>query len=110
MNGENFFDWSRAEPEEVARGVNVLVKQGRSFEVGKITLAPGTELEEHAHSEEQFFYMLEGTLRYRVGTEEQLVGPGEAIFMPGGVPHGGRVEGDQCVVFIEVKALNAARI
>lgn len=108
MSAEHFIDWSQAAPETVAPGVGVLLKRGAVVELGKITLAPGTELKEHAHPEEQFFYLLGGRLRYRVGEEERVVGPSELIFMPGGVPHWGKVEGEEPVVLIEIKQLKRA--
>ena len=103
MTGDVFLRWATAEGDEVAPGVQAIVKLGDKVEVGKITLAPGTHLREHAHPEEQFFYLLSGHLRYRIGDVEDVAGPGDLIHMPCGVPHVGDVVGDIPAVFIEIK-------
>jgi len=103
MSDSIFLRWHSAQPQEIAPGVRGLVKSGNFLEVGKIFLKAGTELKRHAHLEEQMFYLLEGRLRYRVGEVEEVAGPGDLIYFPGGIPHGGCVEGDADAVFIELK-------
>ena len=105
----HFLPWPEQTPEEVAPGVRLLVRQGRTLEVAKVILGPGTTLAEHAHPEEQFFCVLEGRLQYRVGEEARVATVGEAIHIPGNVVHGGRVVGEDEVVVIEVKQVNAGR-
>ena len=105
----HFLPWPEQTPEEVAPGVRLLARRGRSFEVAKLTLDPGTTLAEHAHPEEQFFWILEGRLRYRVGEEERVAAAGEAIHVPGNAVHGGHVVGEDEVVLIEVKQVDAGR-
>lgn len=108
MTNELFLRWSAAQPEEVKPGVHVLVNKGAALEIGRIRLAAGTEMKEHVHAEEQAFYVLSGRLRYRIGDVEDVAGPGDLIVFPGGVPHGGRVEGEACAEFIEVKEVRRA--
>ena len=105
----HFLPWPEQVPEEVAPGVRLLARQGRAIEVAKVILGPGTTLAEHAHTEEQFFFVLAGRLQYRVGEEERVAAAGEAIHIPGNVVHGGRVVGEDNVVLIEVKQVNAGR-
>ena len=105
----HFLPWPEQTPEEVAPGVRLLARQGRAFEVAKLSLDPGTTLAEHAHPEEQFFCVLEGRLLYRVGEEERVATAGEAIHIPGNVVHGGRVVGEDEVVLIEVKQVSPSR-
>jgi quercetin dioxygenase-like cupin family protein len=107
MSDSSFLRWREMTPDSVAPGVNLFAKKGKAIEFAWITLKPGTELKEHSHPIEQFFYILGGTLRYRVGREERVVGPGEAIFMPGGTPHWGIAEGKEDVVFIEAKQIKS---
>ncbi len=103
MTDEVFLRWSAIDPPEVAPGVGALVKLGEAIEVGKITAAPGTQLKSHAHPEEQFFFMLAGQLRYRIGDVEDVAGPGDLVHFPKGVVHAGAVEGDVTAAFIEIK-------
>lgn len=103
MTGEVFLRWQAEDAPEVAPGVRALVKFGDAVEIGRISVSPGTTLKEHAHSEEQFFYILSGRLRYWIGDLEDVAGPGDLVHMPSGVTHRGVVEGDETAVFIEVK-------
>jgi mannose-6-phosphate isomerase-like protein (cupin superfamily) len=41
----------------------------------------------HSHEEDEAWYVLEGTLRVRVGQEEVEVSAGGAVIVPGGMPH-----------------------
>jgi len=69
----NFLDWRGDSGDSVATGVSVVAIKGKAFEAAKVTLSPGTELGHHSHPEDQFFYILEGKLKYRVGDEETIV-------------------------------------
>ena len=84
-------------------GVRLHEHKGRSYIVARIVMQPGAELSEHAHDEEQMFYIMSGRLRYRVNGEDILAGPGDAIVVPANAPHWGCVEGEEEAVFIEVK-------
>jgi mannose-6-phosphate isomerase-like protein (cupin superfamily) len=49
---------------------------------------PGQEQAAHTHSgSDKVYYVLEGTARIRIGTEEREVGPGTAALAPSEVPH-----------------------
>ena len=41
----------------------------------------------HQHEAEQFSIVLKGRMRFVIGAEEQVLGPGEIAHSPGGVPH-----------------------
>lgn len=43
--------------------------------------------ERHAHEAEQITYVLEGHLHFRVRGREHVLGPGDGIAIPSGVPH-----------------------
>ena len=47
------------------------------------------------HREDEAFWLLEGRLTVRCGDETFTAGPGSYTFLPRGVPHTFRVEGDQ---------------
>jgi mannose-6-phosphate isomerase-like protein (cupin superfamily) len=49
----------------------------------------------HVHSrEDEVIYVLEGQIRFRVGEDEFVAGPGDWVWQPRGVPHSFRVESD----------------
>ncbi len=50
----------------------------------------------HVHDEQaEFFRVLEGRVRFRLGDDERVCGPGESAFLPAGVPHTFLVEGGE---------------
>lgn len=57
-----------------------------------ITLRKGCTVPRHSHENEQFSAVLSGRLVFQVGPEsdsrEVVVGPGEVLHLPSGVPHG----------------------
>ena len=82
-----------AEMEEVA--LNPLIK-GRVVEAPNAMLerikAPKGPINMHTHDFDQITHMLAGKLRWVIeGEETRVVGPGDVMVMPAGVPHGGEV-------------------
>jgi quercetin dioxygenase-like cupin family protein len=72
--------------EDAAGALGVL--EGRFFEEGY-----GPPL--HVHSREnEAMYVLEGQIRFRVGDDEFVAGPGTWVWQPRGVPHTFRVESE----------------
>jgi mannose-6-phosphate isomerase-like protein (cupin superfamily) len=47
------------------------------------------------HREDESFWVLEGQVRFVCGDEEFTAGPGSFVFLPRGVPHTFRVEGEE---------------
>jgi quercetin dioxygenase-like cupin family protein len=41
----------------------------------------------HRHPHEQIFFMLSGRMKFRIGDEVRVCGPGELCVIPGGVEH-----------------------
>ena len=59
--------------------------------VGVDWLEPGQIHVLHHHAEaEEWYYVVRGTAKIRVGDEEQVCGPGTGVFIPADAPH--RVE------------------
>jgi mannose-6-phosphate isomerase-like protein (cupin superfamily) len=51
-------------------------------------IEPSGEAEEHSHRQaDQAFYVLGGECLFRLGPEEQRLGPGNFVFVPQGVTH-----------------------
>jgi len=69
--------------------------------LAEATLPPGARTELHLHPRtEEIYYILRGTGRMAVGTEERQVGPGDGILIPPGMPHTIRNVGDEPLVFL----------
>ena len=52
-------------------------------------LEPGQQQKAHAHQGSDKVYLVtQGRGRFRIGDEEAVLGPGEAVIAPSGDPHG----------------------
>jgi quercetin dioxygenase-like cupin family protein len=97
----HFTDWTSEPGDEVVPGDVIWAVTGGGVQVIRAEMAPGIDFALHTHPHEQIIVVLEGTLHFTVGDEEQDVRAGGVIHAPPGVPHGGRVVGDERVVTIE---------
>lgn len=65
------------------------------------TQLPGAATPLHVHSREaECFYVLDGTLTYRVGDHVARLAAGDVVWLPAGVPHAFRVTGDRPARFL----------
>ena len=75
------------------------------FNLGIVEMAPGRELEQHVHAEEDdSFYILEGDLTFLFGEREQVAPPGTFVLVPPGVEHGFRNDGAEPVRMLNIHA------
>ena len=62
--------------------------KGKNVEVGYYRYPPQTGANPHSHPEEQVITVLKGRMRSKVAdSEEKILGPGEAIYIPAGVEY-----------------------
>lgn len=61
--------------------------KGKKVEVGYYRYPAGSGATTHAHPEEQVITVLKGRIRSRVGGEERILGPGEAVYIPANADH-----------------------
>ena len=54
---------------------------------GLYVLEPGTADPQLPHSEDEVYVVMRGRCRFRVGVEEQEVGPGSVLFVPARIEH-----------------------
>lgn len=76
--------------------------KGKRVEVGYYRYPAGTGAKTHAHPEEQVITVLKGRIRAKVGDEEKILGPGEAVYIPSYVNHSNWAV-DEEVEFISCK-------
>jgi mannose-6-phosphate isomerase-like protein (cupin superfamily) len=75
------------------------------FTFGIIDFAPGRELEEHVHADEDdAFYVLQGELTFVLGDEVVAAPPGTFVLVPPGVRHGFRNDGPEPVRMLNIHA------
>lgn len=82
-----------------------LVK-GERIQVSLAHKAAGTGATSHTHPNEQFNYLLKGTLKAVVGGQERLITPGTLIHIPANVPHATVATTDEDVVFLAIKDMS----
>jgi quercetin dioxygenase-like cupin family protein len=85
-----FYNWSEMERSVIspkysaAEGPTI---KGGKIEVGRYRFAAGTGAKPHKHPEEQVINVLSGKFRVRVGGEEHVLGPGDAVLIPPNTEH-----------------------
>ncbi len=78
------FRWSELEKEAfdpAHSSATGSVFRGQKIEVALVRYPAGTEVKSHTSPHEQVQSILKGKARYRVGGEEGVVGPGEAVLI-----------------------------
>jgi len=75
------------------------VSTGGSLTVIESRTTGGAPLHVHAR-EDEYFYVIEGTLTVRIGEEEFEAGPRAFVYLPRGVPHAWDVIGDEAIVLL----------
>ena len=64
-------------------------------------LAPGKEIESHVDPMEEIYFIASGSGKMRVDEETRTVGPGDAIWIPVGSPHGLLNDGQEdCTILV----------
>ncbi len=73
---------------------------GELIKAGVVTYAAGDAPPPHVHpTDEQWIYLLEGRLATILGDEMEIIGPGDLVYIPRGIPHGIRLLGPLCRFF-----------
>jgi quercetin dioxygenase-like cupin family protein len=77
------------EKEKVTDVIYRRVISGERAMLAQIYLEKGASVPMHSHENEQFTYLLEGTLKFWIGEEreEMILHAGEVLHIPPNVPH-----------------------
>lgn len=84
----NIDDRTRGIARELAKGVNARVLGGEKMTVSLVDLAPGAESPMHQHPQEQWGFLMRGSVVRLLGGERAEMKPGDFWQTPGNVPHG----------------------
>ena len=71
---------------EKLTGTNRKILQGENLTIFFLERETNV-VQEHSHSQEQVVYLLEGRLKVKIEEEENIVEAGNAVQIPGDVPH-----------------------
>jgi quercetin dioxygenase-like cupin family protein len=89
--------WKDVAAERAGGGIERQTIHGDRQTLVRYWYAPGAVFPSHAHPEEQMTVVLSGRITITIGDRTVTLGPGEVATIPGGVPHGATVAGDQPV-------------
>ena len=85
-------------PHPIWDGARARILSGQDMDLAVVELAPGAVVAEHEHGNEQMGLVIEGSVTFRVGDEEQLLNAGGMWRIPPHVPHEVRAGRDGAVV------------
>jgi quercetin dioxygenase-like cupin family protein len=87
--------------EGLSKGVLLDASDGApNFALRRFTLAPGARVPAHTNAVEHEQYVLEGEYVVGIGDEERVVRAGDSLFIPAGVVHWYRNEGEEAGAFL----------
>jgi mannose-6-phosphate isomerase-like protein (cupin superfamily) len=112
-NGKYYFSLARLKKVPAGTGYSTAhggVVEGDRMLVGWIHKPRGTGSRMPAHKNEQFNYVVQGTLRCEINGVKSLVGPGTLIFVPANAPHTMVATPEADVIFIAIKDLSQSII
>ena len=82
------FKWNEVELETVKSDLGRQVVVGQDMMLARVLLKKGCVVPEHSHVNEQVANVERGSLLFRIGGVDQVVGAGESLVIPPHVPHG----------------------
>ena len=74
-------------PIQVFEGIRARRVEGERITLAIVELEPDAVVPEHRHTHEQNGMVITGQMRFRVGDEERVLGPGGTWRILGDVPH-----------------------
>lgn len=92
------------QPVEAGRGTTRQVLIGPddapNFALRRFTMEPGGGMPRHTNRVEHEQYVLRGRATVTIGDDEITVEAGDVVYIPAGVPHSYRAEGDEPFQFL----------
>jgi quercetin dioxygenase-like cupin family protein len=82
-----FFALDQVSQEQVTPLIRRRIVTGEKEMVVFWSAKAGAHAAAHRHPHEQIFWMLSGKMKFRLGDETRVCGPGEVCVIPGGVEH-----------------------
>jgi len=95
------WNWDTIPKEKLGEGIVRQMIYGATLMVCRLTFAPGTVTTPHDHFHEQMTIVEKGRVRFTVGKEEKIFGPGDILLFPSGFWHGATML-DEEVVLIDI--------
>jgi len=95
------WNWAAIPGEPLRDGIVRQMIHGERLMVCRLTIAAGIVTPPHSHAHEQITIVERGRVRYLMGSEEKVFGPGDVILLPGNFRHGATML-DEEVVLVDI--------
>jgi quercetin dioxygenase-like cupin family protein len=105
-NGRYTFDLARLGTIDAGPGYSTAhgpVVEGERIQFGLMRMPKGTGGRPHSHPNEQWVYVLQGTLESEVDGVKSRVGAGSLIYIPANAVHSALATPEQDVLFLTAK-------
>ncbi len=105
-NGRYAFDLSRLQAIDAGPGYSTAhgpVIEGERIQMGLMRMPRGTGGRPHSHPNEQWIYVVRGTLECEVEGIKSRVPPGSLLYIPANVVHSALATPDEDVIFLTAK-------
>lgn len=94
-------DWNTIPVENIAEGVERQMVVGQKIMMCRLKFAPFTVTAEHSHLHEQMTLVIQGKVKFILGSEERIVSAGDVLHFPSNHWHGATML-DEEVVLIDI--------
>ena len=94
-------DWSKVPVEKPEEGIERQMVVGQNVMICRFRFAPFKVTAAHSHRHEQMSLSVQGKVKFILGEEERIVGPGDVLHFPPNFWHGATML-DEEVVLIDI--------
>jgi quercetin dioxygenase-like cupin family protein len=94
-------DWSKIPVEQTEEGIERQLVVGQNVMICRFRFAPLKVTAAHSHPHEQMSLIVQGRVRFILGDEERIVGPGDVLHFPPHFWHGATML-DEEVILIDI--------
>lgn len=108
-HGRYVFDLARLNTIDAGPGYSTAhgpVIEGERIQIGMIRMPKGTGARPHSHPNEQWVYVIRGTLESEVDGVKSRVPPGSLIYIPANTVHSALATPDEDVTFLTAKDMS----
>lgn len=105
-NGRYTFDLTRLHTIDAGPGYSTAhgpVIEGDRIQIGLIRMPRGTGARPHSHPNEQWIYVIQGTIETEVDGVKSRAPAGSLIYVPANIVHSALATPDQDVIFLTAK-------
>jgi quercetin dioxygenase-like cupin family protein len=95
------WNWTTIPRESLGSGVERQMIYGETLMICRLTFPPGTMTTAHRHVHEQLTIVERGRVRFTLGADERVFGPGDILLFPSGFWHGATML-DEEVVLLDI--------